>query len=84
MQNDGVQPTREGMNPKAIVAIVIAVLVVIFAIQNAETARIDVLFWGVDIPVWVVIAVTAVLGFVVGWILGRSSGRRRAIEKLTD
>ena len=82
--DDGVQPTREGINPKAIIAIVAAVVVLIFALQNAEEANVSVLLWDVHIPVWMVIAGSAVLGFVVGWFLGRGSGRRRAIAKLSD
>ena len=80
----GMQPTREGLNPKASIAIVAAVIVLIFALQNAEEANVSVLVWDVNIPLWMVIAGSAVLGFVVGWFLGRGSGRRRAIAKLSD
>ncbi len=80
----GPKITREGPSPKTIVAIVVVVLLVIFGIQNAESAGISILFWEADLPVWLVIVVSAGLGFVIGWLLGRGSGRRRAIEKLSD
>ena len=80
----GVQPVREGPNPKLIVAGVIAIVLVIFAIQNAEDANISMMFWDLNVPVYVVIAVTALLGFVAGWLLGRGSGRRRAMRDLSD
>jgi uncharacterized integral membrane protein len=80
----GVQPVREGVNPKLIVAGIIAILLIIFALQNAEDANISMLFWDVNVPVYVVIAIVALLGFVVGWLLGRGSGRRRAMRDLSD
>lgn len=80
----GVQPKREGISPKAIIAIVIAVVVLIFAFQNADETNVSVLSWDLNVPLWFVIAATAGLGFVVGWLLGRASGRRRAIARLSD
>jgi len=83
-RDGGIEPTREGPNPKAIVAIVLVVLVVIFAFQNAESADVGFLFWEAQLPVWIVIAGTAVAGFIAGFLVGRSSGRRSAIRKLQD
>jgi uncharacterized integral membrane protein len=76
--------SKEGPGAKTIVAIVAAVLIVIFALQNTDESDVDFLVWDAGIPLWVVIVVTAALGFVVGWFLGRASGRRRAIEKIAD
>jgi uncharacterized integral membrane protein len=78
------QASKEGPNAKTIVAIVAILLVAVFGLQNMDGADIDLLFWDVDVPLWIVIAVSALLGFVIGWLLGRASGRRRAIERLTD
>lgn len=75
---------REGPSPKIIVAAIAVILLVIFALQNSDEAGIDFLFLNGRYPLWLVIAVSAVLGFVIGWAVGRAGGRRRAIEKLTD
>jgi uncharacterized integral membrane protein len=80
----GVKATREGPSPKLIVAVVIAVLIIIFAVQNGESANISMLFWDLSVPVWGVIVGTALLGFVVGWLVGRGSGRRKAMRDLSD
>jgi len=80
-RDGGIEPTREGPNPKAIVAIVLVVLVVILAFQNAESAKLHVLFWDADIPIWVVIAGTALTGFIAGWLVGRSRLKRRAMRR---
>ncbi len=55
-----------------IVAGVIVVLLLIFVAQNSEKAHINFLFFDHDAAVWFVIVVSAVLGFVAGWLVGRS------------
>jgi len=75
---------KEGPSAKIIVAIAAIVLVVVLALQNLRAAETHVLFWDFSVPLWIVIATPAVIGFVVGWLFGRASGRRKVIEKLTD
>lgn len=58
-----------------IVAGVIVVLLLVFVAQNTETARINFLFFHHDTAVWFVIVISAVLGFVAGWLVART--RRR-------
>ena len=60
------------------------VLLVVLGLQNMEDAEMEFLFWDGDFPVWLVVVVAAVLGFVIGWFLGRGSGKRRAIERIAD
>jgi uncharacterized integral membrane protein len=74
--------SKEGPGVKMIVAIVAIVLLVIFAIQNMDETDVDLLFWDLAVPFWVTIAISALLGFVIGWLLGRSSGKRRAIKRI--
>ncbi len=76
--------SKEGPGPKTILAIVAAVLVLVFGLQNLDAANIRFLFWDLDTAVVIVIAVSAGLGFLIGWLLGRGSGRRRVLEDLTD
>jgi uncharacterized integral membrane protein len=82
-RDEGVGPPleRSGLSGKWIAVIVAAVLLLIFAIQNSE--RVDVDFWVFDAQVRIVtvIVVAAVLGFVIGWFVGRPSrAERKAIR----
>lgn len=82
--DEGWTTKKEGTSAKTVIAIAAAVLVEIFALQNLADADVNFLLWDSALPVSVVIAISAGLGFVVGWLLGRSSGKRRAIEKIVD
>jgi uncharacterized integral membrane protein len=80
--NEEWRRSKEGPSGKLIVAGIAAVLLLIFVLQNTNSADIDFLFWDGEVALWVLIAVAAVLGFLIGWFLGRGSGRRAAIRKL--
>ena len=72
----GGQPQR-GLSGKWIGVIVAAVLLVIFALQNSEKAQVNFLFFDVQARVVTVIVVAALLGFVIGWLVGRPSRMQR-------
>jgi uncharacterized integral membrane protein len=81
----GGRPEKEGLSGKWIAAIVAGVLLLIFAIQNSE--KVDVDFWVFDAEVRIVsvIVLSAVLGFVIGWFVGRPSRmQRKAMRKGMD
>ena len=69
-------PTRE--NQMRIVALVIAALLVIFAIQNTNQVRVSFLFFHWDARVIYLIIVSALLGMFVAYLLGR---RRRRVRR---
>ena len=56
---------KEGLSGKTIAALVALVVLVLFMLQNRDRANVDFLLW-------VVIVIAAMLGFVIGWFLGRS------------
>ena len=68
---------REGPSTKLIVAGVILLLLVVFLLQNAETAKIQFLFLDGTYPLWLLLVVGAALGFVAGWLVAAARGRRR-------
>ncbi len=68
---------REGPSTKLIVAGVIVVLLVVFVLQNADTAKIRFLFLDGAYPLWLLLVVGAALGFVAGWLVAAARGRRR-------
>ena len=70
---------REGPSAKLILLAAVAILLVVFVMQNTDRAQIDFLFWNGDFPLWTMIVVAAVLGTVGGWVIGRiGRAERRA------
>jgi uncharacterized integral membrane protein len=68
---------REGPSGKLIGLGVVALLLLVFVIQNTDKADVDVLLWDAVLPIWLVIVIAALLGLVAGWILGRVGRKRR-------
>jgi uncharacterized integral membrane protein len=73
-------PTRENQM-RLIVALVVAALLVIFAVQNTRDVRVSFLFFHWDARVIYVIIVSAVLGMLVAYLLGRRRRRVRRDER---
>ena len=57
---------------KLIIAGVIGVLLLLFVVQNSEKATVNFLFFDANVSVWFVIVLSAVLGFLAGWFVGKS------------
>lgn len=68
---------REGPSTKLIVLAAVAILLVVFVLQNTDRAQIDFLLWNGDFPLWTMIVLAAVLGLVGGWVIGRIGGAER-------
>jgi len=65
------------ISAKVVAWIVLAVLVLIFIIQNTKSVRVDLLFWNVQTGLWLMLLVVFLIGLALGWLLGRlRSGRR--------
>jgi uncharacterized integral membrane protein len=57
------------MNAKIIGIIVLLVVLVIFAIQNAQPVSIKFLFWGFETTTVLSVLVSFVIGFLIGWLI---------------
>jgi uncharacterized integral membrane protein len=68
---------REGPGGIAILLIVVAVLLLVFVLQNTNEADVNFLFWDAAVPLWIVIAIAAGLGFAGGWLVAWLRARRR-------
>jgi len=79
-EGDPTRVPRSGVEPKWIVAGIVGILLVIFALQNAERVDVDFLVFDAKVRVVTVIVVSALLGFVAGWLVGRPSRRRHGGE----
>ena len=67
--NDGGRRPRRKWSGRQIAAVILVIVIVIFAIANTQDATIDVVFDGVTLPLFVVIAGVGVIGFGAGWLV---------------
>jgi uncharacterized integral membrane protein len=77
-RNDGAG--RSGPSPALIAAAVIAVVLIIFILQNSNRASVEFLFFERQTPVWVAIGVGILLGVILDRVVtvwGRRSRRHR-------
>ena len=65
------EPDKRGLSPKAIVAIVLGVLALIFVIQNTDSHKVNLLFWDARLPSWLWLLVILAVGIAIGWLLHR-------------
>ena len=66
------------MSAKIVGIIVLLVALVIFAIQNTDSLKINFLLWKVETSAVLAILVSFVIGFLVGWlVLWTGSGKKK-------
>lgn len=65
------------LNPRIIVAIVLAALAVVFIVQNTHDVAIKFLFWEFTFGMWFALLIALVLGLLLGWGLHVYQGRRK-------
>ncbi|MYH42203.1 MAG: LapA family protein [Acidimicrobiaceae bacterium] len=79
----GVKPAgrKWSIRPGMVLAMLVAAALIVFVVQNGSEVPVKWWFVEVDGPLWAVIIVAAVagalLGEVVGWVVGRRRRRRR-------
>jgi uncharacterized integral membrane protein len=71
-----------GVRVKQVVAGIVILVLVIFAIANFQRVEVNFLLFTTRARVVTVIVVAALLGFVAGWFVGRPSrAQRKAMER---
>ena len=65
---------------RQIVGAIIAVLLLVFIVTNTDDAEVTLFVTTVTLPLWLVLAVTALLGVVVGIGLGARRTKRKYME----
>jgi uncharacterized integral membrane protein len=68
---------RRTIAPELIVAVVLAVVLLIFIVQNDEDVKVSWVVFSRRGPVWGVILVSAVLGYLIGQLVEFGVKRRR-------
>lgn len=63
---------------KTIAAALLAALLTLFAVLNGQTVRVHLVFTTAHLPMIAVIAVCALIGIAVGWLIGRRRAARGA------
>jgi len=65
------------MKPKSLIILIISALILIVMLQNIEGVSIQLLFWQIDIPIILLILLTSVIGFIIGYFLSSISPKKR-------
>jgi uncharacterized integral membrane protein len=70
-------PERRRIAPELVGAAVLAVVLVIFIVQNDEDQKVSWVVFSRRGPVWAVILVSAVIGYLIGQLIEFGVKRRR-------
>ena len=72
------------MKAKTIIILLLAVLLIIFALQNTALIHVKCLFWGINVPLALLIFVCFAVGVIIGIILPRGGTKKKKVEKTTS
>ncbi len=68
------------MNFKVVIAIIVAILAVIFVTQNVEAVTVSFLVWDLSLSLALLIFLAVAIGFILGWF-GQSFVSYRKVKK---
>ena len=63
--------SQRSISPKLVGIGILAVILIVFALLNTQDVRVHFIVRTVETPLILVIVVSALLGFVIGWFLAR-------------
>lgn len=63
---------KGGIGAKQIIVGVLILVVIVLAIANSNKVKVDLLIHDFTMPLFVVIVGSAVIGFLIGWFVGRN------------
>ena len=75
MTTPSTTPSRR-ISGRTIAGVVIAVVMVVWILSNRQRVSISFLLTSATMPLWVALAISGVLGCVVGFLVGRRRYRR--------
>ena len=59
------------LTPRAWLGIVIAVVAIVFILQNREPAEISLMMLRVSAPLWITLTAVFLAGFATGWLVSK-------------
>jgi len=65
------------MNPKTVLILIIILILLIILLQNTQVMTFKLLFWKVTMSKIVLLVITMILGFIVGFLLRPTILRRK-------
>jgi len=77
-RSEAPQGDKTRISPALIIWVIIAVLAVIFVVQNARDAQVKFLFWDGKLSLWIVIVLTLIAGALLDRIVTWALRRRKA------
>lgn len=79
------RPPRAGVRPRQVLVGIVAIVLIAFAAANFKEVEVNFLVFTTTARVVTVIVVSALLGFVAGWFIGRPArADRRALRELRE
>jgi len=69
------------MKPKSVVLLVVIILFLIILIQNTQVVTFRLFFWKIAISQIILVPLTMLIGFVVGYMVARVRGDHRIKKK---
>ncbi len=69
--------------PKTIVLLVLIVLFLVILLQNMSPVTLRLLFWRIEAPQIILIPVTMLLGFVIGYMVAKMTGKGKTTQGKT-
>lgn len=79
-----IEEPRSAVTPGRVVIAILAILLLVFAIVNFDPVNVNFLVFDSDARLFTVIAVSAALGFGIGYFVGRPSREERRILRRRD
>jgi len=67
------------MKPKITALIILLALLLVLIIQNAQDVIFRILFWRISMPQIIFVPLAVVLGFFLGYFVGRSDRKRKRV-----
>lgn len=81
-QARGLAPLKGGLvkNPKFIGGLVLAILIIIFLIQNTQVVTLRLYFWKISMSQIILIPLVLILGFIIGYIVAKVTRKGPTIK----
>ncbi len=77
-QSASPEPSRVGITPGVVLALISLVLFGVFIAQNRETRSVTLLGFDLELPGWLILVIVFSLGLLVGWVArARRLARKR-------